>query len=123
MRELTKFEKLYLYIMQKPRTKNDCASHLGVTTRTIENIVKKYNDILYYNKEHHKFSLIGYLTVRVPPVLLYWIARDELKKLNLPISHSLTLNISDVPVHVNELGGSWLPKIIEYTQKQDKAKA
>jgi len=120
MRELTKFEKLYLYIIQKPRTKDACANYLGATTRTIENIVNKYNDILYYNKKHHKYSLVGYLTVRVPPVLLYWIARDELEKLGLPVSHSLVLDISDVPIYVNELEGSWLPKIIEYTQQRDK---
>ena len=118
MRELTKFENLYLHVMLKPRTKNECANHLGVTTKTIENIVNKYNDILYYNKQHHKYALVGFLTVRIPPILLYWIARDELKKLGLPISNSLTLDISDTPVDVNELKGSWLPKIIEYTQKK-----
>jgi len=119
MRELTKFEKLYMYVMQGARSKEDCANTLGVTTKTVENIVAKYSDIIYYNKQHHKYSLVGYITHRIPPILLYYITRSKMKELNLPISHSLTLNISDTPIPVSELEGSWMMEIIKYTQKQD----
>jgi len=122
MRELTKFEKLYIYIMTKSRTKDDCASYLGLTTKSIENIVNKYSDIIYYNKKHHKYSLVGYITHRVPPILLYFITRDKMKQAGLPISNSLTLDISNTPIEVSKLEGAWLSEIVQYTQKHDKSR-
>ncbi len=117
MRKLTKFEKLYIFILQSPRTKDECSQHLDVTTKTIENIVKKYADIIRYEKKIHKYHLAGYITHRIPPVLLYFIAKEEMEAIGLPMPDDLVKDISDTPVYVQDLEGKWMMKIIQYTQK------
>jgi len=118
VRDLTSIEKLFLYVMHPPRTKDACASILGATTKTVENTVNGNPGIILYDKKIHRYRLEGYLPLKIPTMILYFIARDRLKAMGLDMSPGSIVDVSVSSIDTSELSDEWMQELLNFMKKK-----